>query len=285
MVALRRLRLRRLAALHRLSRLFMVVAAFRRLRLYRSIALHRHLLRPLCFDDRSLSARDSTLSSSAVSLSAHEIAQLRCLLDAWNSSPTGSAIDFSSIERPPSPHPGTSSWILDNESSFHMTYDSSSLTYVRSVESHVRVLTADGTPLAVVSRGTLSTSSFHGPSVAHVPQLNMQLFSGSQIYNSRCSVTPDFDSCFVQDRHTGALLGASPRRHDGLWDLEWLRLPSAVTATSFSTHVVAFTSSFQQWHHRLGHLCGSFLSSLVHRGVLGSISGNASLDCLGLSAW
>jgi hypothetical protein len=71
-------------------------------------------------------------------------------------------------------------------------------------------------PLPVISRGILSTSSFHVPSVAHVPQLNMQLFSGSQIIDSRCSITLDFDSCSVQDRRTGAMLGASPRRHDGL---------------------------------------------------------------------
>jgi hypothetical protein len=96
-------------------------------------------------------------------------------------------LTFSGIERPPSPHPGTSSWILDTGASFHMTYDSSSLSSVQPVEPHVPVLTADGTPLTVVSRGILSTSSFHVPHVAHVPQLNMQLFSGSRIIDSLCS--------------------------------------------------------------------------------------------------
>ena len=38
------------------------------------------------------------------------------------------------------------------------------------------------------------------------------------------------------------------------------------------------SSSFAQWHHRLGHLCGSRLSALVHRGVLGNVSGDVSLD-------
>ena len=80
-----------------------------------------------------------------------------------------------------------------------MTYDSSTLTFVRSVESPVRVRTADGTPLPVASRGTLSTSSFHVPSVAHVPRLTMQLISGGQIVDSNCRVILDFDSCSVQD--------------------------------------------------------------------------------------
>jgi hypothetical protein len=38
------------------------------------------------------------------------------------------------------------------------------------------------------------------------------------------------------------------------------------------------TASFQQWHHRLGHLCGSRLSSLLRRGLLGPVSGDVSLQ-------
>jgi hypothetical protein len=128
--------------------------------------------------------------------------------------------DFSGIEQPPSPSPGTSPWLLDTGASFHMTHDSSLLNYVRPIDPPVRVLTADGTPLLVISRGILSTSSFHVPSVAHVSQLNMQPFSSSQIVDSHCSITLDFDSYSVQDRRTGALLGAGPRCHDGLSELD-----------------------------------------------------------------
>jgi hypothetical protein len=124
--------------------------------------------------------------------------------------------DFSGIEQPPSPSPGTSPWLLDTGASFHMTHDSSLLNSVRPANPPVCVLTADGTPLPVISRGTLSTSSFHVPSIAYVSQLNMQLFSGSQIVDSRCSITLDFDSCSVQDHRTGTSLGAGPRCHDGL---------------------------------------------------------------------
>lgn len=76
---------------------------------------------------------------------------------------------------------------------------------------------------------------------------------------------------------------AGPRRRDsqGLWELDWLRSPFATPVASLSTPVVMSTSSFRQWHHRLGHLCGSRLSSLVRRGLLGSVSGDVSLDCQG----
>jgi hypothetical protein len=100
-------------------------------------------------------------------------------------------------------------------------------------------------PLPVISRGILSNSSFHVPSIAHISQLNMQLFSGSQIVDSRCSITLDFDSCSVQNRRTDALLGAGPRHHDGLWELDWLCLPSDATVANSSASVVAATSSFQ----------------------------------------
>jgi hypothetical protein len=109
----------------------------------------------------------------------------------------------------------------------------------------------------------------------------MQLFSGSQIIDSRCSITLDFDSYSIQDHRTGAMLGASSQRHDGLWELDWLCLPSDTTVASSSASIAVATSSFQQWHHRLGYLYGSRLLYLVHRGVLGSVSEYASLDCLG----
>jgi len=146
----------------------------------------------------------------------------------------------------------------------------------------LNVLTADGTPLPVASRGILSTPSFSVPSVSHVPRLTMNLFSAAQLTDSGCRVILDADSCSVQDRRTQALVGGGPRRREseGLWEVDWLRVPSAAT-TYASSHALAASSSasFQQWHHRLGHICGSLLSSLVHQGVLGSVSGDVSLHC------
>jgi hypothetical protein len=84
----------------------------------------------VCVGGSSSSAPNYTSTSLVMPLSAQEIAQLRCLLDAWDSSPTGSAgsaTEFSGIERPPPPTPGTSPWLLDTRASFHMTPDSSLL--------------------------------------------------------------------------------------------------------------------------------------------------------------
>uniref|UniRef100_A0A0A9F9L1 GAG-pre-integrase domain-containing protein n=1 Tax=Arundo donax TaxID=35708 RepID=A0A0A9F9L1_ARUDO len=45
-----------------------------------------------------------------------------------------------------------------------------------------------------------------------------------------------------------------------------------------SASAASSLSSFAQWHHRLGHLCGSRLSTLVHHSFLRSVSGDVSLD-------
>uniref|UniRef100_A0ACD5TUK3 Uncharacterized protein n=1 Tax=Avena sativa TaxID=4498 RepID=A0ACD5TUK3_AVESA len=227
--------------------------------------------------------------SSAVALSDQDIIRsLRGLLAATGSSSPGTAgsvTDSSGTARPPSStQSGMSPWYLDSGASFHMTSESSFLSALRSLPSHVRVSTADGTSLSVSSRGILSTSCFSVPDISHVPLLKMNLFSASQLTDSVCRVILDADSCVVQDHRTQALVRAGPRSRDssGLWELDWLRVPSAATSSASSSSVVASTtSSFQQWHHRLGHLYDSRLSSLVHRGLLGSVSGDGSLHCQG----
>ena len=77
---------------------------------------------------------------------------------------------------------------------FHITSDSSSLSAIRPQDSHIHVLTADGTSLPIDSLGTLSTSSFHVPDVAHVPRFTTQLISGGQIVDSGCRVILYFNS-------------------------------------------------------------------------------------------
>ena len=63
----------------------------------------------------------------------------------------------------------------------------------------------------------------------------------------------------------GLLVGTGPRRRDSqhLWELDWLRVPSTASASFVGSPAsTSCTSSFAQWHHRLGHLCGSSHSSV-----------------------
>jgi hypothetical protein len=79
----------------------------------------------------------------------------------------------SRIERTPSPQSGTSSWVLDSGAAFHMTFDSSELSSLCSLEFPLNFLFADGTSLPVTSRGTLCILSFCVLDVSPVPRLTL----------------------------------------------------------------------------------------------------------------
>jgi hypothetical protein len=133
--------------------------------------------------------------------------------------------------------------------SFHMTPDSTSLSSICSHSIPLTVQTVDGSPLSVVGRGTLS-SSFHVPNVSYVPDLTMQLISVGQFTDHGCRVILDSDSCRVQDLSTSLVVGTDPLRRDSqrLWELNWLRLPSAASASLVgSTSPASASSSFAQW--------------------------------------
>jgi hypothetical protein len=159
-----------------------------------------------------------------------------------------------------------------------MTHHSAHLSSMRPSYRHLTVQTVDGSPLSVVERGTLCSDSFYVPDVSLVPDLTMQLMFAGQITNHDCRVILDPNFCYIQDRRTGHPVGTGPGCRDSqrLWELDWLHLPSTIPASPTAT--ASSTSSFSQWHHRLGHLCGSRLSTLLRRGLLGSISGRESLD-------
>jgi hypothetical protein len=89
---------------------------------------------------------------------------------------SATASQFSTLGPPTAHSPGTYSWYLDSDTSFHMTPHSAHLSSLRP-SRHCVVHTADGSPLSVAGQGTLSSDSFHVPNVSLVPALTMQLMS------------------------------------------------------------------------------------------------------------
>jgi hypothetical protein len=146
------------------------------------------------------------------------------------------------------------------------------------------VQTADGTVCHITHKGSLSDPHFTVPNIFFILQLSMDLLSVGQITNHNCFVGFDDSSCFVQDLRTGEVIGtgrrcrAAPR----LYILDTLRLPSLATSLA---HVLSGTlasvASFAQWHHRLGHLCGSRLSTLIKSGCSGHTSVQSDFHCKG----
>ena len=67
-----------------------------------------------------------------------------------------------------------------------------------------------------------------------------------------------------------------------LYVLDTLHLPSSVASTTHvSSAASSSASSFAKWHHRLGHLCGSRLSSMINKACLGHTSIESSFHCKG----
>jgi hypothetical protein len=178
-------------------------------------------------------------------------------------------------------------WVLDSGASFHVTSDSSQLVSCKPVQDGASVQTADGTPCSITHKGSLCSSKFSVPAISLAPQLSMNLLSVSQITDMNCFVGFDPSFCYVQDRQSKRIIGTG-HRHRGstsLYILDSLHLPSASTTSVFRSVASASRStssfSFAQWHHRLGHLCGSRLSTLVQQGVLGRVPVDASFSCKG----
>jgi hypothetical protein len=178
----------------------------------------------------------------------------------------------------------SSSWALDSRASFHVTSDQSQLVSSTPVTEDAYVQTADGSLCHITHKGSLSTPHFIVPNIFFVPELSMNLLSVGQITDHNCFVGFDDSSCFVQDHHTGTVIGTNHHRRSAprLYILNTMRLPPPTTSSSHVLSAASITSaSFAQWHHCLGHLCGSHMSTLIKSGCLGRTSSASSFHCKG----
>jgi len=153
----------------------------------------------------------------------------------------------------------------------------------KTVHDGASVQTADGTSCSITHQGSLSNAHFTVPNDSLVPQLSINLLSVVQITDQNCFIGFDYSSCFVQDRRSGTVIGIGHCRRgsSNLYILDTLSLPSSAGSTARVSSVASSASSFAKWHHRLGHLCGSRLSTLITSGCLGQTSIDSSFQCKG----
>ena len=173
-------------------------------------------------------------------------------------------------------------WIFDSGSSHHMTPHISLLRNCIAPTSPIRIATANGSSMNVVSIGSVTTSpSLSLPHVFYVPQLSLSLLSVSQLSDSGFDVLFSSSGCIVQDRNSRKQIGTG-RRVGDLYVLESLHVPTESTSTAASSFRLDEKSSpFYLWHSRLGHLSSERLKVLVNSGHLGNISVSNLSECSG----
>jgi hypothetical protein len=87
--------------------------------------------------------------------------------------------------------------VLDSGASFHVTSDQSQLVACKPVTDGTSIQTADGT-CHITHQGSLCNNYFSVPNV---------LLSVGQVTDQNCFVGFDDSSCFIQDRHSGKVIG------------------------------------------------------------------------------
>ena len=228
--------------------------------------------------------RTGHLSENCFSHHPEKLAEYRARRAAHGGRGTGSTPRGSVSVATSSTVSAPSAWVLDSGASFHVTSDQSQLVACKPVPDGASVQTADGTYCHITHQGSLCNNHFSVPNVSFVPQLSMNLLSVGQITDQNCFVGFDDSSCFIQDRRSGKVIGTGHRRKgaSSLYVLNTLRLPSSVPSTAHvSSAASSSASSFAKWHHRLGHLSGSRLSSMINKGCLGHTSIESSFHCKG----
>ncbi|KAH7858688.1 hypothetical protein Vadar_026762 [Vaccinium darrowii] len=105
-------------------------------------------------------------------------------------------------------------WLFDFGSSHHMTPDLSLLSHCLPPISPIIISTANGSPMQVVSIGSIlptTSSALSIPNVFYVPQLTLSLLLISQLSDSGFDVIFSSSGCVVHDRDSRKQIGAGRR--------------------------------------------------------------------------
>ena len=118
---------------------------------------------------------------------------------------------------------------------------------------------ADNTILPLAQRGLLHTSHLSIFDIAHIPQLFMNLISVSQLATHGYLVIFIHRLVMCRIVTWGLSLESVVTLVESF--LDHLSFPHLSSTIAFVAYF--YSISFPQWHHRLSHLCGSHLSSLI----------------------
>ena len=130
--------------------------------------------------------------------------------------------------------PGKQPWFFDTACCNHMTPDESQFSVKAPLEHPITIYTADGTPMPVSHKGTISSSCLSLSDTFHIPKLSINLLSVGQLCELGVDLLFTNHGVDVQDPRMGQGLGTGCKvgRMFEVHDLKILSQVVSVAATT-----------------------------------------------------
>ena len=129
-----------------------------------------------------------------------------------------------------------------------MTPDESQFSDKAPLEHPITIYTANGTPMPISHKGTISSPSLSLNDTLHIPKLSLNLLSVDQLCELGVDLLFTNYGVDVQDPRMGQVLRTG-RKVGRMFEVHNLKIPSQVVSAAATTA----TSLPDLWHARLGH--------------------------------
>ena len=147
-----------------------------------------------------------------------------------------------------------------------MTPDESQFFDKAPLEHLITIYTADGTPMPVSHKGTITSPCLSLSDIFHIPKLSLNLLYVGQLCELGVDLLFTNHGVDVQDPRMGQVLGIG-RKVGCMFEVHDLKIPSQVVSAAATTT----TPSPDLWHAHLDYPSLSRLQLLASQGHLGSV--------------
>ena len=129
-----------------------------------------------------------------------------------------------------------------------MTPDESQFSKKAPLEQPITIYAADGTPMTISHKGTISYPCLSLSDTFHILKLSLNLLFVGQLYELGIDLLFTNHSVDMQDPRMGQVLGID-HKVGCMFEVHYLKIPSYIGSTA----ATIATPSPDLWHARLGH--------------------------------
>ena len=129
---------------------------------------------------------------------------------------------------------GKQPWFFDTACCNHMTLDESQFSDKALLEHPITIHTANGTPMPISHKGTISSPCLSLNDTFHIPKLSLNLLFVGQLYELGVDLLFTNHGVDVKDPWTGQVLGTG-RKVGRMFEVHDLKIPSQVVFAAATT--------------------------------------------------